>query len=416
MENRNSNEKRVPISTVVVICACIFLFGVGLGGTTNFFKDKVSSIVNQPTGDLSKQDFSLYWQVYNELQKIYVEPSKLDTTKMYNGSIKGMVESIGDNATAFYDAEETAEYEKLKGGNYSGIGAELDYVNNNVVIVAPFEGSPAALAGIESGDVITEVDSLSVDNETLTQVVNRIRGDAGTTVKLSILRPRENYKKHEITIVRGNITSPSMSIAEVKDGIAVVRINRFTEASYNEWTNKWDQIASELQSKIQKGEVKSLIIDLRGNPGGYFDAAVYLAGDFLPAGTPVVYQRERSGDDKEFLTSGSPRFKDIPVVVLVNGGSASASEIFAGALKHYKRATIVGEKSYGKGTAQIVVDLSAGTSLHVTISKWLLPDKSWINPENPIIPDVEVKYDYEKDSKGEDNQLDKAKELAKSKQ
>jgi carboxyl-terminal processing protease len=414
-------DQQVSTANVIVISGLVLLLGVGVGSAStplrNFVDQKVASFVSQndskPTGDLSKQDFDLYWQVYNQLQTYYVDPEKLDTQKLYYGSIKGLVESIGDSPTAFFDPTETAEYKKSQSGTYSGIGAELDYVNKAVVVVAPFDGSPAAKAGIEARDYIIKVNDKSVSGKTLTQVVTEIRGEAGTKVKISIVRPRENNKEHTYEITRGSVSAPSMVLESVKNGVATVKISRFTESSLTEWTNKWSAIAKEIKQKESSGEVKSIVIDLRNNPGGYFDAAVLLAGDFLPKGTIIAYQREKSGADQSFPTTTNPLFPNTPVVILVNESSASASEIFAGAMQHYKRAVIVGEETYGKGTAQIIVNVGGGASLHMTISKWLLPSKEWINPENKIKPNKEVLMDYDLREKGVDNQMDEALKLLK---
>lgn len=408
-------DKKVAVSNIIVLTGISLLFGVGIGASStplkNYVNDKMVTVV--PSGDLSKKSFSLYWEVYNKLRDYYVDPAKLETNELFYGSIKGMVESLSDAPTAFYTPEETAEYKKAQSGSYSGIGAELDFVNNSVVVVAPFDGSPAQKAGIEPQDVISKVDDKSTANKTLTQVVSEIRGQAGTKVTLTILRPRENFKEHVIEITRGNVSAPSIELKEVKDKVAVVKISRFTESTMSEWVSKWNVVSDNIATQYKNGSVTHLVLDLRNNPGGFFDAAVVLAGDFLPKGSIVAYQRERAGADKVFPTATEPRLADIPVTILVNGSSASASEIFTGAMQYYKRAKVLGEQTYGKGTAQVVLPVSDGASLHVTISKWLLPDKEWLNPENTIEPDTIVKLDYELRAKGIDNQMEEALKLAK---
>jgi carboxyl-terminal processing protease len=409
-------DKKITIANVIVMLGVVLLLGLGLGASNDALRTYVyeKAVSVAPSGDLGKKDFSLYWEVYQQLQETYVDPTKLDADTLLNGSIKGMVEALEDDPTVYLDAKETAEYKKSQSGSYSGIGAELDYVNKAVVVVAPFDGSPAAKAGLEAKDIISKVDGKSTANKTLSEVVAEIRGEAGTKVKLTILRTRENYKEHTIEIVRGNVNAPSIELKTSENGIATVKISRFTESTLSEWVTKWNAAAEEVIKQYKSGMVNGLVIDLRNNPGGYFDAAVLLAGDFLPKGTVIAYQRERVGADKSFQTTTTPRLETMPVVVLVNGSSASASEIFAGAMQHYKRAKVIGEKTYGKGTAQIIQPISDGSSLHVTVSKWLLPDKSWLNPENTITPDIEVVLDYELRAKGEDNQMDAAvKELKK---
>jgi len=408
-------EKKISIANAIVLFGVVLLLGLGLGASSDFLRsyvnEKAASVA--PSGDLGNKDFSVYWEVYRQLQENYVDPAKLNAEKMLQGSIKGMVEALGDSPTVYLDAKETAEFKKSQSGSYSGIGAELDFVNKSVVVVAPFDGSPAAKAGLEAKDIIAKVDGKSTANKTLTEVVTEIRGEAGTKVTLTILRARENYKEHKIEIIRGNVSAPSIEVKENQGGVAVVKISRFTEATLSEWATKWDAVAVEVSKQYQAGSITGLVIDLRNNPGGYFDAAVLLAGDFLPKGTVIAYQRERSGVEQPYATTSEPRLDKIPVVVLVNESSASASEIFAGAMQFYKRATIMGEKTYGKGTAQIIQTISDGSSLHMTISKWLLPDKSWLNPENTIKPDKEVLLDYDLRAKGRDNQMEEAVKLVK---
>jgi carboxyl-terminal processing protease len=410
-------SKQISQSSVVIISAFVFLVGVLFGGSLDPLKSMVGSWTNQlqVASISSGKDFSLYWEVYNKLKETYVDESKLTENELYYGSIKGMVDSLNDPATAFFDPEETSEYEKSKGGQYSGIGAELDTVNKQIIVLAPFEGSPAMKAGLEPGDIITKVNGENVLGKTVTEVVSVIRGDAGTEVTLNIVRPRESNKQYELKITRGNISAPSMSLKEVRDGVAVVKINRFTESTLREWKSKWDDISVDLQKKYANGEIKSVVIDLRGNPGGYFDAAILLAGDFVPKGTVISYQRNRQGEDETFKTLTDPRLEKLPMVILVNGSSASASEIFAGAMQQANRATLIGTKTYGKGTAQIILPVKGGASLHVTVTKWLLPDKRWINNENPIVPNKEVEFDYTAKEQGKDNQLDEAISIGKTK-
>lgn len=410
-----SGAKQISRSSVVLISVFVFLFGILVGGALDPLKIVVNQWASkvQTATNFAGRDFTLYWDTYNKLKETYVDESKMTDDELYYGSIKGMVESLNDPATAFFDPTETSDYEKSKGGEYSGIGAELDTINKQIIVVAPFEGSPAIQAGLEAGDIITKVNGENVLGKGVTEVVSLIRGEAGTSVAITVVRPRESNKLYELNITRGNISAPSMSLKEIRDGVAVVKINRFTEATLGAWKGKWDQIAEEIIAKQRSGEVKSLIIDLRGNPGGYFDAAILLAGDFVPRGTVISYQRDRSGDDETFATTMDPRLKDIPTVILVNGSSASASEIFAGAMQQAKRATLVGTKTYGKGTAQIIIPLRGGSSLHVTVTKWLLPDKRWINNENPIVPDKEIEFDYDAKEQGKDNQLEEAISIAK---
>jgi len=400
-------EKSIPLSNVIFMVLCALLIGLGIGSRFTELRSKINVgglILGKE--DLRKQNFDLFWEVYETVKNNYVDEEVIDTQKMYYGAIRGMVDSLGDSATMFFDPAQTSDYNDSQSGKYFGIGAELDYSGGLIYVIATFDGSPAQKSGLRSGDIISEVDGESVIDKTLTEIVKMIRGDAGTKVKLTIVR---KGKEREIEITRGEIEAPSMSIKEVKNGIVNVRLNRFTEATLSDWIKKWNEISNEVEAKYKKGEVRGMIIDLRSNPGGFFDAAVYLSGSFVDRGTVISYQRERNGKDESYSTDTTPKLKDIPLVVLVDKWSASASEIFSGAMQHYKRAYVIGEKTYGKGTAQMVIPYKNGSSLHLTVSKWLLPNKQWINRKNPIVPDKEVKFDTDlKEREGRDNQLEEA--------
>ncbi len=394
----------------IFIYGAVFLIGLSIGRYFNIVQQKVTKIVPSKNNlSLKNYDFSLYWEVYDQLENRYVDPSKLDPQKMYYGSIKGMVASIGDPATMFLDPEETSDFEKSLGAQYEGVGILLDIVKNTPHVVTAFEGAPAYEAGIRSGDFIIAVDDKEVVGLTLGKVASLIRGEAGTQVKLTILR---NGKKIDFTVTRGKISAPSMRFVKHMDNIDIIRISRFTESSYPEWVSKWNELIGKVNVNIKKGETKAIIIDLRDNPGGFFNAAVSMLGDLLPRGSVVAHQADRTGVVHTYKTDKTPSVPgSVPVVVLVNSGTASAAEIVSGALQHYKRAYIVGEKTYGKGTVQEIVpfDKVDGSSLHITIYKWLLPNKKWINHDNPIVPDKEVKFDMEAwNNKQEDTQLNEA--------
>ena len=241
--------------------------------------------------------------------------------------------------------------------------------------------------------------------ENVYEIVQKIRGDAGTVVKLEILHKGE-FEPVTLEITRGEITVPSMElsyIGERKD-IALIDITRFTEASLQDWAAAWDDVVKDIQTK----KVNKILIDLRSNPGGYFNAAVYAADDFLDSGKTISKQEDGDGKVQTFDAEEGGRLLGKKVVILVDGGSASASEIFAGALQQNGVATVIGEETYGKGTAQSVLDLRGGSSIHITVLKWLLPDGSWLNRDNPIKPDVIVENSAEDFVKGVDKQYNEA--------
>lgn len=403
-------EKKISKNLgIVILMVCLFVVGFVAG---RVFQNNSGVIQNAISGK-SKVSFQLYWDVQNILENKYVDSSKINEQKMLYGSIKGMVNSFGDAATVFLDPEETKAFNQASEGKlFQGIGAELGYDNGQIIVVTPLEGSPAKAAGIRAGDYILAVDGVDIKaEETVYDVVAKIRGEAGTKVKLTILHKGES-KAVEVEITRSDITVPSMSVEYIganKD-IALFKVNRFTESTYNDWVKIWDTNVD----GIVKSGVKKVILDLRGNPGGYFDAAIYAADDFVDAGKVLAQEQDSKGNIQKFNSTKGGRLIGMKVVVLVDSGSASASEILSGALQQSGRATILGEKTYGKGTAQSVIDLSDGSTLHITILKWLLPDGGWLNKDNPIVPNIEVANTSADFVKGIDTQLNEAiKEIQK---
>ena len=361
-----------------------------------------------PVNDISKKvDMNLFWEVWDTLDKNYVEKDKVEDIDKVYGAIKGLVQSYNDPATIFLTPEETEEFNNLNSGKYfEGIGAELGYSDGSIIIVAPIDGSPAKEAGIRPGDLILAVDDYEVKSgDNIYDIVAKIRGESGTKVSLKVLHKGE-LEPVVLEITRGEITVPSMTLKYVGDGndVAYIDIARFTESSLSEWESKWDSVAQD----VQRSGVDKVLIDLRGNPGGYFDAAVYAADDFLDTGKIISKQEDGNGNVQTFEAKSGGKLLGKKVVIIVDEGSASASEIFTGALQQNKVATVVGTKTFGKGTAQTVIDLADGSSVHVTILKWLLPDGTWLNEENPITPDVEVENSVEDFVKGFDRQYNEA--------
>lgn len=429
MENDYKNSNKVIVSLIGVLMIIVVSFGIGVmfgrlvEPTGSLFSKLFGTPLSQGklvsfTGDtsgkeqLSEVDFDIFWDVWNIMKNEYVDQSAVDEKEMFYASIKGFVNSFNDPGTVYLDPDETKLFnEGTEGKYFSGIGAELGYKDNQVVVISPLKGSPAEEAGLRAGDIIIAVDGVRLNqDESLYDIVSRIRGEDGKEVVLTVLR-KSQEEPFDLGIIRGQITVPSMDY-EINDGTAVINISRFTDSSLKAWDSEWDQLVEEVLSKNPDG----IVLDLRGNPGGFFDAAVYAANDFLPRKAIVVKQEDREGRIREFKVTRNGRMQEIPVVVLVNEGSASASEILAGALQMNNRAEVVGVETFGKGTAQSVIDsLSDGSSVHVTVAKWLLPDGSWLNTENPIIPDKKVEFSDEQFKAGEDPQMDAAIELLSSK-
>lgn len=405
MEQSEKNDYRYKkiVSTAVLLVA-VFVLGIVIGQKVDGTK------IANPFGKREEVNMDMFWNVWDIVSTQYVDADKVDSQKMVTGAIKGMVNSFEDPATVFLDPEETEEFnESISGKYFEGIGAELGYSDGNVIVVSPLEGSPAKEAGIRPGDYILKIDDYELTaSDTVYDAVAKIRGDAGTKVTLTILHKGEE-EPVTVEIVRREITVSSMQldfVGENKD-IAHLKVNRFTETSLAEWERLWD---SKIDEVVDAGS-KKMILDLRGNPGGYFDAAVYAGDEFIDEGKVIAKERDGSGNIREFKSRKGGKLIDVEVVVLVDEGSASASEILAGSLQQNGRAKIVGMPTYGKGTAQTVLDLADGSSLHITILKWLLPDGQNIDRDNSIKPDVEVDLTNEDFKAGIDPQLSKAIEI-----
>ncbi len=348
-------------------------------------------------------DFSPLWDVLDRINADYLF-RPVDGTKLLYGAISGLVKALGDPYTAFLNPTENAEFNDSLEGTYEGIGAELGVRNDRLIIVAPLSGSPAVGVGVRSGDKILEIDGSSTVGLSVTEAVSKIRGKAGTIVGLTLQRGSDPSFK--VSITRARITVKSVNWEEKGSGIYYLKVSRFGESTNGEW----DETISKI--KNQNAKISGIILDLRSNPGGYLSGAVYLASEFLKSG-PVVIQEDANGDRSALSvqpTKGNYALVGIPVVVLIDEGSASASEILAAALKERAGAKLVGEKSFGKGTVQDAVDLDDGSGLHLSVAKWLTPKGRWVHDQG-LEPDFKVALTDEDINAGRDPQLDKALEL-----
>lgn len=350
----------------------------------------------------AKANLNLFWQVWGLLEKHYLNSKALNKQKMVYGAIEGMVASLGDPYTVFLPPEENKLDQEDLGGEFGGVGIQLGFRNHHLTVIAPLKGTPAERAGIKSGDIILHIKDekkhLDVSSEriSLPQAVKWIRGPIGTAVTLTVQQPNDSQPR-VIKIIRGRIVVPTVVWKEVNVGdkkIAYVRVYRFAEVLPTQWT-KFDQQEREWQ---HDSHFAGIVLDLRDNPGGYLSGAVYLASEFLPRGV-VVKQDNGRGRDKIYQVDHQGQLLQVPLVVLVNRGSASAAEILAGALQAHKRAVLVGERTFGKGTVQEPESLPGGAGLHITIARWLLPDGRSINKKG-IKPDVEVKSEIKEEEKG----------------
>lgn len=357
-------------------------------------------VINRSPAD-QKVDFALFWKIWNILKNEYLL-RPVDGQKMLYGAIKGMVQSLGDPYTSFLPPELNESITNALNGTYEGIGAELGMEDGQLMVVAPLDGSPAKRAGVQAGDRITKIEDESTASITITEAVSKIRGPAGSVIALTI--QRDGGEPFVVRIKRGEIVLDSVSWEDKKDGIAYIRLSRFG----GDTNKEWDTVASEVN--VNMSDLDAIILDLRGNPGGYLMSSVHIAGEFMKDKT-VVYQESATGEMVPLETQRLGNFQRLPVFVLIDGGSASASEILAGALRVHSDAVLIGEASFGKGTIQDARDFDDGSGLHLTIAKWLMPNKEWVH-EKGIKPDVTVEFDSE--TPDVDEQLQKAIELAKS--
>lgn len=398
------NLKNKLSNFFLILAFAVVLFGSGykLGQSQRSLSNLLQPSTNykQPISN-----FDLFWDAWSKLENKYVDKAKLDSQKMYYGAIKGMVAALDDPYTFFLTPDENKQSKDDLQGKFEGIGAQLGLKDGRVVVIAPLKESPAEKAGVRAGDFINGVDDKKTSGWTLPQAVSKIRGTKGTKVKLTLER---NGKEIEITIIRDQIVVASVELTFEKN-VALLKLNQFGENTDAEWDKAVEQIQSQWTAK----KIRGMILDLRDNPGGYLESSVYLASEFLKSDDLVVKQESTVNPSRDYLAERDGRLQNIPLVIIINKGSASASEILAGALRDHKKATLIGEKSFGKGSVQEAIDLSQGAGLHVTVAKWILPKGDWINSKG-IEPEIKVENKIEEGNTltpENDKQLEKAFEL-----
>ncbi|PIS20986.1 hypothetical protein COT52_00945 [candidate division WWE3 bacterium CG08_land_8_20_14_0_20_43_13] len=357
-----------------------------------------------PGKEAAPADFGLFWQVWDKVTSSYLF-RPVEGKNLVDGAIKGMVAGVGDDYTVFLTAEEKAALDDSLSGRYQGIGIELAMKDNQLIVIAPLEGSPAKLAGVLAGDKILAVDGKPTVGLSITEAVSLIRGQSGTYVNLTL--QYKDSASRQLNIPRGNIDVPSVTWDLKEDRIVYARISRFGADTPKEW--------QEFIAQLKRiGLVpKTMILDLRSNPGGYMQAAISLASTFIKKGV-VVTEDRGGGITQDFKTSGEePYFSGTKIIIIIDQGSASSSEILAVDLQYYLKAVLVGEKSFGKGTIQEALDLPEGTGLNITVARWLTPEGKCVTGEG-LSPDYPVIREENEVSEGRDSQLEKAVELANS--
>lgn len=378
------------------------------------YTPRITAANKVPPASQGSLDFTKFWQVLTLLEKDYYDKSAITTEKILNGAISGMVQSLGDPYTMYLQPKQNKDFrDGLAGQQFQGIGAELGIKNDQIIVIAPLNGMPAQKAGIQAGDVIVKVDGKVTSGWTISQAVENIRGPKGTTVTLTIVHKNERSPK-DIKIVRDTINVKSVEgwvkdIANVggikissarNKRVAYIRISQFGDKTNQEWISVVNDIAGSLHDPNFAG----IVLDVRNNPGGYLTDARFIASEFIKEGV-VVIEEKGSGEQRPYMVERNGLFTNAPLVVLINKGSASAAEIVSGALRDHKRAKLIGEVSFGKGTIQQAQDLGQGAGLHVTVAKWLTPNGTWVH-EKGLIPDIEVLPDDKDQSR--DLQLEKA--------
>lgn len=389
------------------ILAFALVFAIGWKASEYYFYTNQPTITVQENGDVIIQDFDnpqsvdlgLYWKVWDKLDRSYLEESLLqdDNTLIY-GSIKGLVEALDDPYTVFMTPKETEEFEHSLNGDLEGIGAELTVEEGMLTVISPLKDSPAEEAGLLPGDIIFLIDGEIASEMTLFEAIMNIRGEKGTDVTLTIIRDGID-EAFDITMTRDTINEESVYYELLDGDVAYISISQFSDDTTTEFDSAVQQILLD--------NPKGLIIDLRFNGGGYLDIAVDILSEFLSDNEDAVKIVSRNIDFEETLQVwGNARLPDLPLVVLVNYGSASASEILAGAIQDHKRGLVIGEQTFGKGSVQEVEILEDGSSLRLTIAKWLTPNGRDIE-EVGIIPDRTIEFNYQEGDEY-DSQLEEA--------
>lgn len=423
MENDNNlpNEYRayrkkifrnwLRLGAFAIICVIVFWVGFEKGKQNQQVTLSVpmqkAIFTNTDKNAGNSIDFSLFWNVWDLVKNKYVDAGNLDAKKLYYGAIKGMLQATGDPYTTFFTAEENKKFNEDISGNFEGIGAELGVKNNILTVIAPLQGTPAEKAGLRSGDKIIKIDGKNASDMTIEEAVDNIRGQKGTPVTITIFR--EGDQDTQDIIVKRDVINVKSVVLEWKENstIADIKITRFGDDTIQE--------LKDALAKVQTARVRGLIIDLRNNPGGYLDTSIDVASKLLPKNRIVVIEESGNKSQKKLYTRGGDVGSDIETVVLINEGSASASEILAGALRDNRdNVTLVGKKSFGKGSVQEFIELSQGTAAKITVARWLTPNGIQIN-EQGITPDKEIELNNDDYNNNRDPQLDAALQTLKDK-
>lgn len=404
---------KLALVRTVVVALTLMVVGGGIGYYLGRGDLKIKAgeglpqvLINTNSPDEYEDvDFSLFWEVWQKMENEYLDPEKLDRKEMVYGAIEGMVSSAGDPYTVFLPPSDQQRTTEDLSGSFEGVGIQLGYIQEQLAVVAPLKGMPAEKAGVEAGDLIVHIkdEAKGIDTDTsgmsLPEAVSIIRGEHGLPVTLTLYREGgSGNQPFEVALTRDTIVVPSVELefVDTSDGRKVAHLSllRFGGRTDMEWNEAVDGILRE--------NADGVVLDMRNNPGGFLNGAIFIASEFIENG--VVVQQQGKLQTETFSVNRRGRLTDVPVVVLVNRGSASASEIVAGALRDRLHAKLVGTRTFGKGTVQNAEDLRGSTGIHITVARWLLPEGDWIH-ESGLTPDVEATNSAETEA---DEMLDTA--------
>ena len=389
---RTASTRQTARGNYGIIIAVVLALGAGFG--LGVYRQQIVATMASMVGIPASGETIDTTQLQHTYQKLLAHyDGTLDDQALIDGASRGMVEAVGDDYTTYLDAEEAKQFQDdLSGSIGGGIGAQVGQRDNVITFVKILDKTPAQTAGLLAGDRVLAINDETTKGMSVDTAVSKIRGEVGTTVKLSVLRG--DAPLQEFTVTRAEITAPSVESSQEGD-IGIITVSRFDQSTGRD--------AREAARRLQSSGVRGIVLDLRGNPGGFVTAAQDLAGIWLD-GQVVVSERRGGKVVEELRSSSSPILTDMPTVVLVDGGSASASEIVAGALRDHKKATLVGETTYGKGTVQQLVTLSEGALLKVTVARWYTPGGVNLS-DGGLKPDVEAPISADDIRAGNDTQL-----------
>lgn len=404
-------NKQKIIYIAVLILAFVGVFVLGFQIEAYLLNNRISQLgktifgleafVHQP----ANTDFSLFWDAYGELHQYFVDPSKIDNQKVLYGAIDGMTKSLGDPYTDFFNPSQAQIFQQDLSGSFEGIGVEIGIKKDLLTVIAPLPGTPGEKSGLKSGDIILKIDGKDATQMTADEAVNLIRGPKGTSVTLNIFRDSWTSAK-DIKITRDTIKVDTIKWKLKNNDVAYIKINEFGQTLPSDF--------KKAALEILQSPAKKIVLDLRGNPGGYLDVAQTVAGWFLQPGQTVTMEDFGSKKAKQnYLAQGNAALANYPIVVLMDQGSASASEILAGALRDDRKVQLIGTKSFGKGSVQEVINLNGGSFLKITIAKWLTPKGNSIS-EVGLSPDIKVNITDQDVQAQKDPQLDKAIQIVEA--